>query len=137
MIDTKTTVVTKDGFVSVSTGDLFTVWRSGDDCAAASQVASLHSQVIELRQEIERLRETVNVLIADRDEIKLLFPYEVSDRHPAYIAGMVREEIEQLRARVAKLDDEVQYFRSYDDERYAAIRRWRQERMQKTEASDE
>ncbi len=37
----KTTVTMEDGRISVSTGELRTVWRAGDDRAAASQVASL------------------------------------------------------------------------------------------------
>jgi hypothetical protein len=51
-----TTVTTKDGRTSVSTGDMFTIWRSGDDRACACQVATLHVQVLELQAEIEKLR---------------------------------------------------------------------------------
>ena len=60
MSECRTTVSGADGKMTVTTGDLRTVWKQGDDLAAATQVASLQQHVKELQTEIDRLREQVN-----------------------------------------------------------------------------
>lgn len=58
MAKEKSTFVVKDGWASVSTGDLFTAWR-------AEQASSAGQEVIKLHKVIQQLRNTMRYLLEE------------------------------------------------------------------------
>lgn len=56
MNDSDTTIDTRGESVVVTTGELQTVFRCGDDVAAANQIASLHTQIERLQEERDECR---------------------------------------------------------------------------------
>jgi hypothetical protein len=57
MSDLNSTITTNNGKVSVTTGDLITVWSSGSNVSVASQVVRLHTQVKRLQAERDEARD--------------------------------------------------------------------------------
>ena len=94
MNDSDTTIDTRGESVVVTTGELQTVFRRGDDVAAANQIASLHTQIERLREERDECR---RLLLQVADEWDRLNRNKPGNRPIAQIV-LLREWREAARA---------------------------------------
>lgn len=94
MNDSDTTIDTRGESVVVTTGELQTVFRRGDDVAAANQIASLHTQIERLQEERDECR---RLLLQVADEWDRLNRNKPGNRPIAPIV-LLREWREAARA---------------------------------------
>src|SRR5574343_1735989 len=92
--DSDTTIDTRGESVVVTTGELQTVFRCGDDVAAANQIASLHTQIERLQEERDECR---RLLLQVADEWDRLNRNKPGNRPIAPIV-LLREWREAARA---------------------------------------
>jgi len=83
----KTTVERKKNRVTVTTGDMKTVFEAGNDEAAAAQIASLHT-------EIERLRDELVSQEEEWDECENTYLGDIAKLRAASLRGIQQEQVE-------------------------------------------